>query len=72
MTDSRNAHNDPILALKLNIADINAERRRLATKRFTAPADKQPAIIERMLKLDKQILVMRAQLRETLKDLGYA
>ena len=69
MTDPRNPAADPVLALKLAIADCNAERRRLATRRFTAAADQKPAIIERILKLDKQINALRAQLRGTLKEI---
>jgi hypothetical protein len=68
VTDPRNPTHDPVLALKLAVADVNAERRELCAARFRS---RQAPNAERDARIDlltKQHDALSAQLRETLKE----
>jgi hypothetical protein len=69
MTDLRNPKNDPILALKLAVDDCVAECEELATDLYSPDRDTRERAVRRCALLNKQIAALRAQLRETLKEM---
>ena len=70
MTDDlRNPANDPILALKLAVADCAAEYRELATALYSPDRDTRERALLRRVALNQQIDALRKQLRATLAEM---